>query len=621
MNAPGVDGFIEGFIEQDAHGRITRWSDESERLFGWTAAEAVGNRSHTLIPQRNRARHDRTVEAFLASPDRRIQRMEVTAVHRDGQEFHAQFHSAIEDRDGALFITTVVRAITPDARAEAAFRQRERYRAILNQIEDGCSVVDLRGNFLFVNDAFCRIFGLSRERVLGQSFKDTQDPGRHARTFEMFNTVYKTGQPVTYEYHVAVSNRFVEQSISLERGADGGAIGFLSIYRDSTARRLAGEEIARAKEAAEAANRAKSEFLANMSHEIRTPMNGIIGMTAVVLDSDLTPDQTECLLTIRNQAETLLTIVNDILDFSKIESGRIELESVSFSLEDALSDVVKPLAVRAQQKGIALSSGMAEDAPPRIVGDPVRVKQVVANLLANAIKFTERGSVTLDVTVDARQGDRATLHFRITDTGIGIPADKLATIFEPFRQGDGSTTRRFGGTGLGLTISTMLVDLMGGRVWVDSEPGVGSTFHFVAPFKTSDIVVDAPRSLTPSVPTRQARVLVAEDNIVNQRVAERLLTKRGHLVTVVSNGREALAAVEHGAFDLVLMDVQMPDMDGFEATAAIREWERESGRHVRIVAMTAHAMNGDRERCLAAGMDGYLSKPIDPRTLFDAVEQ
>jgi signal transduction histidine kinase len=457
--------------------------------------------------------------------------------------------------------------------------------------------------------------------VLGQSFKDTQDPGRHARTFEMFNTVYKTGQPVTYEYHVAVSNRFVEQSISLERGADGGAIGFLSIYRDSTARRLAGEEIARAKEAAEAANRAKSEFLANMSHEIRTPMNGIIGMTAVVLDSDLTPDQTECLLTIRNQAETLLTIVNDILDFSKIESGRIELESVSFSLEDALSDVVKPLAVRAQQKGIALSSGMAEDAPPRIVGDPVRVKQVVANLLANAIKFTERGSVTLDVTVDARQGDRATLHFRITDTGIGIPADKLATIFEPFRQGDGSTTRRFGGTGLGLTISTMLVDLMGGRVWVDSEPGVGSTFHFVAPFKTSDIVVDAPRSLTPSVPTRQARVLVAEDNIVNQRVAERLLTKRGHLVTVVSNGREALAAVEHGAFDLVLMDVQMPDMDGFEATAAIREWERESGRHVRIVAMTAHAMNGDRERCLAAGMDGYLSKPIDPRTLFDAVEQ
>jgi PAS domain S-box-containing protein len=622
MNAPGVDGFIEGFIEQDEHTRITRWSDESERLFGWTAAEAVGKRSHTLIPERNRARHDRTVEAFLASRERRIQRMEVTAVRRDGQEFRAQFHSAVEDREGSLFITTVVRAITPDARAEAAFRQRERYRAILDQLDDGCSVVDLRGNFLFVNDAFCRIFGVTRESVLGQSFKEMQNPVRHARTYEIFNAIYRTGEPMkSYEYRVTPSNLVVEQAISLERDPSGRPIGFLSIYRDTTARKVAEEELARAKEAAEAANRAKSEFLANMSHEIRTPMNGIIGMAALALDTALTPDQKDCLLTIQNQAQSLLTIVNDILDFSKIESGRIELESVPFSLEEAISDVVKPLAVRAQEKGITLSSGIAADVPPRIIGDPVRLNQIVANLVANAIKFTERGSVTLDVMVDARQDDRATLHFRITDTGIGIPADKLATIFEPFRQVDGSTTRRFGGTGLGLTISTTLVDLMGGRVWVDSEPGVGSTFHFVAPFKVSDTVVQEPRRVTPSTPARQARVLVAEDNIVNQRVAERLLTKRGHLVTVVSNGREALAAIEHGAFDLVLMDVQMPDMDGFEATAAIREWERESGGHIRIVAMTAHAMNGDRERCLAAGMDGYLSKPIDPRTLYDAVEQ
>jgi PAS domain S-box-containing protein len=629
MNAPKADGFIEGFIEQDARGHITRWSDESERLFGWTAAEAIGRRSHTLIPERNRARHDRTIETFLASPERRIQRMEVTALHRDGQEFRAQFHSAIEDREGALFITTVVRAITPDARAEAAFRQSERYRAILNQLEDGCSVVDLRGNFLFVNDAFCRIFGVTRERVLGQSFRDMQNPERHARTYEIFNAVYRTGEPMkSYEYKVTPSNLVVEQAISLERDPSGKAIGFLSIYRDTTARKVAEEELARARDAAEAANRAKSEFLANMSHEIRTPMNGIIGMTALALDTDLTPHQTDCLETIRSQAESLLTIVNDILDFSKIESGRVELESVPFSLEETVNDVVKPLAVKAREKGIELASRIAADVPPRLVGDPGRVRQIVANLLANAIKFTERGSVTLDVTVDARQDDRATLHVAITDTGIGIPADKLATIFEPFRQVDGSTTRRFGGTGLGLTISSTLVELMGGRVWVDSEPGVGSTFHFVTPFTVSDTAVKEPRCLTPaspaspaSAPSRQARVLVAEDNIVNQRVAEGLLTRRGHLVTVVSNGHEALAALQHGAFDLVLMDVQMPDMDGFEATAAIRQSERESGRHIRIVAMTAHAMSGDRERCLAAGMDGYLSKPIDPRTLFDAVEQ
>ncbi|HMB79470.1 MAG TPA: ATP-binding protein [Vicinamibacterales bacterium] len=373
-----------------------------------------------------------------------------------------------------------------------------------------------------------------------------------------------------------------------------------------------------------AASRAKSEFLANMSHEIRTPMNGIIGMTALALDTAPTPAQNECLQTIRSQAESLLTVVNDILDFSKIEQRHVELESVVFGLADALSEVTSPLAARARSKGLELSIDIAPDAPPHIVGDPVRLKQIVANVLSNAVKFTERGSVRLDVSVDERIGDHVRLHFRVADTGIGVASDKQGAIFEPFQQADGSMTRRFGGTGLGLAIASNLAALMGGRVWVDSEPGVGSTFHFTA---TVTIAASAPIAAAPgagrpaAAASRLLRILVAEDNIVNQRVASGLLTKRGHEVTVVSTGREALHALQGGAFELVLMDVQMPDMDGFEATAAIRAWEQTTGQHVKIVAMTAHAMTGDRERCLAAGMDGYLSKPIDQRTLYAAIEE
>jgi CheY-like chemotaxis protein len=284
-------------------------------------------------------------------------------------------------------------------------------------------------------------------------------------------------------------------------------------------------------------------------------------------------------------------------------------------------EVVSPLKITARDKGIELVSRVAPDVPPVVVGDPVRIKQILTNLVGNAVKFTARGSVTVDLAVDRRIEASAVLHFRVIDTGIGIPADKQAAIFEPFRQGDGSMTRRFGGTGLGLTIASTLATLMGGRIRLESRPGAGSTFHVSLPVGISRAEVAAPAAARPASVARSARILIAEDNLVNQRVAAGLLTKRGHDVTVVSNGREALDALRRGAFDLVLMDVQMPDMDGFEATAAIRQWERDTGSRVRIVAMTAHAMVGDRERCLAAGMDGYLPKPIDQRALYDAVEE
>ena len=622
---------MEALFEIDAAHAISEWNAEAEQMFGWPRGEAIGMPSHRLVPPRNRAVYDDGLAA-LAAVDTTDKR-EITAVHRDGREFKIELTLSSQARDGQRYFVAFVREMSPRQRArDAVGWDAERFRAILDQIEDGCFVVDLRGHYLFVNDAFCRIFGVERDSILGEHFGvTTTDSARRAETLALYAGVFRTGQSLrSYEYEVHLKNpavKFVEQSVSLERDAHGRPIGFLGIIRDTTARKLAERELAQAKEAAEAANRAKSEFLANMSHEIRTPMNGIIGMTALALDTDLTPYQTDCLSTVKLQAETLLRIVNDVLDFSKIESRKMHLESAPFTLSEAVDDVFKPMALAAGEKGLHVTRHIAPAVPDRLVGDAVRLKQVLTNLVANAIKFTERGTVTLDVRADGPIAQTAALRFSVADSGIGIPEDKIATIFKPFEQADGSTTRRFGGTGLGLTISATLVRLMGGRIWVESTPGVGSTFYFTAAFPIAPVTAgraedrgraDAARAA--ASPVVGARVLVAEDNVVNQRIAQTLLTKRGHAVTVVNTGREAVDALERESFDVVLMDVQMPDMDGFEATAAIRAREREDGTRVRIVAMTAHAMQGDRERCLAAGMDDYLSKPIDPQTLFELVE-
>ena len=782
-----MDNLPDSIYFKDTQSRFIRISKALANHFGIAdPAEAVAKTDFDFFSEEH-ARQAFLDEQEMIRTGRPVIGKEEKETWEDGRTtWVSTTKLPLRDPDNKILGTFgISRDITERKEAEELVRSSEAlYHSLVEYLPQNIFRKDLEGRFTFANRKFCAILGKPLDQIVGKTDHDffpkeladkyRADDQEVVRAGIMFDTVEEHVTPDGSKLYVQVVKTPVH-------GPDGDIIGTQCIFWDVTDKKRYEQELQQAKAAAEEANRAKSEFLANMSHEIRTPMNGVIGMTDLALDTELSSEQREYLTMVKASADALMSVINDILDFSKIEARKLELERTEFDLRDSLGDTMKALALRAQQKGLELACYIPATVPDALIGDPGRLRQVLINLIGNAIKFTDEGEVVVHVEVASGEWSVARedtdpspaashsplatmLHFSVKDTGCGIPAEKLDRIFQAFEQADTSTTRKHGGTGLGLTISTQIVGLMGGRVWVESEPGQGSTFQFTAqfgvqsspskskamrrpeallqmpvlivddnatnrrilqemltnwrmkptvvdggrealaemqravnvgepfplvlldammpemdgftlaaeikkrpefagavlmmlssagqsgdgarcrqlgietyltkPIKQSDLldaILDAlnlafhhddhhePPTQPPHAASRPLRILLAEDNAVNQMLAVRLLEKRGHTVIVAGDGKQAVAASENDRFDVMLMDVQMPHLNGFEATAAIRNREAVSGGHIPIIAMTAHAMKGDREKCLAAGMDGYVCKPVQAAELYQAI--
>ena len=755
-------------LRKDLEGRFTFANKSFCDLLGKQLEEIAGKTDFDFFPEE-------LAKKYRQDDRRVIETGEVFETveenKSDGRTIYVQvMKSPVRDAGGNVVgVQVIFWDVTERHEAEAALKQ-ERYllEALMDNLPHSIYFKDTQSRFIRINRALSSYFGLSdATEALGKTDFDffADEHAGEAKADE--EQVMRTNQPLLDKEEKETWPDGRETWVTTTKlplyNEQGEIVGTFGISRDITERKRAAEALQAAKEAAEVASRAKSDFLATMSHEIRTPMNGIIGMLDLLLSTNPTDQQRTYLELASQSAETLLRLINDILDFSKIEAGKFELESVGFKLRDTIGDTLQTLAGRASEKGLELTCRIPSEIPDDLIGDPGRLCQVIVNLTGNAIKFTEEGEIAVCVKLQSPAGDDVRLHFSVSDTGTGIPPEKQRIIFEAFRQADSSMSRRFGGTGLGLTISSHLVELMGGRMWLDSEAGKGSTFHFSAlfslqkdapiepepgpvtlhglrvlvvddnktnrlilkemlnnwrmnptiagsgqsaliemektfkagepfqlalldaimpgmngfeladrirhnpdlsqttlimlssagnlgnsarchelgidyslmkPVKQSELldsiaaalsIAAAEEAEAATVPGRPAEmtslhILLAEDGVVNQKVAVSLLEQRGHKVTVAGNGRQAIAALDNEPFDAVLMDVQMPTMDGFEATAVIRKKEKKTGGHVPIIAMTAHAMKGDRQRCLEAGMDGYIAKPIRAKDLYETIE-
>ncbi len=779
-------------LTMDFDGGFTYISPSAEKVLGYAPAELQTRRLEQFLTPLSYLRVMESIQKRLLS-DREGENTntapvteELEFVHRSGSilrcDVRAEFLRDAEAHP--IGVVAITRVIEDRKRAEeAAQRENAKLSAMISGMDEGVIFADANDTIVEVNEFFCELMGKTREDILGKPIKDFHSKKLQDRLMTHLSEFRKNpgSEPLVKQRPLRGAEVILRlQPIYREGVYDGVLLNVINVT-----------ELVEARREAEAANQAKSEFLANMSHEIRTPMNGIIGMTELALSTSLSREQGEYLSIVKTSAENLMTVINDILDFSKIEARKLELEKIDFDLRNTVENAMEALAVRAVEKGIELAGHIPPDVPTALQGDPGRLRQVLLNLGGNAVKFTEEGEVVVRVELEKEEGNEVSLHFAVSDTGVGISREEMQTVFESFQQADSSTTRHFGGTGLGLTISKQLVEMMGGRIWVESgksdaaaqaiEPDAdsrfpGSTFHFTARFQLSleqgmkiqriqkttlsglpvlivddnptnrrilhettgswgmipdqatnggealekiekafqggdpyrvilldlqmpgmdgfEVAVrinkmqpgahgkiliftslgrkgDAARCKELSIsgylikPVKQSElldaimmalgdpaedhgpvitrhtvqearrkmhILLAEDNLVNQRLATELLLRRGHSVTVAGNGKEVLNLLKKEAFDLILMDVQMPEMDGLTATREIREME--SGKkgippssinrdvsRMPIIAMTAHALEGDRKRCLEAGMDDYVSKPIDQGVFYRVIDK
>jgi PAS domain S-box-containing protein len=565
----------------------------------------------------------------------------VQTVHRarDGREVPVDIRINYFEHAGRAYHLTLVRDMSEQRRAETLADRVREFVTLAENMPDNIARYGLDGRAIYVNRQLEATLGQPRERLLGTRAIELNPPG--VSIFDEYDAgvlrAVHTGEPQTVDLAFQTPDGMQYHQIRMiaERDETGAITGAIALGRDLTerhrhleqieqARRDAerhADELAKARDVALEATRIKSEFLANMSHEIRTPMNGVLGLADLLLAGELTESSRELAEGIHRSGVALLTIINDILDFSKLEAGRMTLEEVPFDVHALCRDVVGLVAPRAEQQGLIMRAEVQSDLPACWVGDGGRIRQVLLNLLGNAIKFTTHGEVVL--VARTVPGAVPELVFEVRDTGIGIPPERLDAVFESFTQADGSITRRFGGTGLGLSISRQLVELMHGRVGVTSEVGKGSTFtcHLPLPIASNDAQVKAGASLesAQSLAPLGMNVLLVEDNTINQLVAKRLLRGWGCEVTIANDGREGLAQLEKGGFDVVLMHVQKPVMDGLTANTHWRQTEQQRGGHVPVVALTAHAMESDRAKCLELGMDDYVSKPLRPAELHATI--
>jgi PAS domain S-box-containing protein len=603
----------------------TQWNEGVQSLFGYAADDVTPTYEWWAerIHAEDRGRVLGGIEAVVDGGGH-AWREEYRFRCRDGSWAAVEDRGYVvrDERGTAARMIGAMTDVTMRRSAETALRHSEqRFRTMIEKASDLIAVLSLDGTVRYASPSHLRLLGHAPEALVGQDvmrFLHPDDVAMITTRFADLEAVRDT--PATYRFRHADGSWRVLESHHTDLSADPDIGGLVVNSRDVTDRVRAEQELQRAKEAAEAASRVKSAFVANMSHEIRTPLNGILGMAGWALDTPLSAEQRECVETIRDSGEWLLTLVNDVLDFSKIEAGKVALDPAPFSVRGLAGDVVRLLQPRAQAKQLGLELAVDAALPDALHGDAGRVRQVLLNLVGNAVKFTERGGVAVQLRAAEVTDAAVALQVRVADTGIGIPLAQQAAIFAPFEQADASTTRRYGGTGLGLAIARQLVAMMDGRLTVESAEGRGSTFELQLRLARAAGLPRARAAAAPLArPARALRVLLAEDNAVNQRLALRLLEQAGHRVTVVATGAAACEAVARAPFDVVLMDVQMPEMDGFAATARIRAGEAAGAPRLPIIAMTAHAMTGDRERCLAAGMDGYVSKPIAVAQLYDAI--